>query len=211
MKKILIAVLAVALLFTFSACDDGQSAPAEFKVDDSIAKVAGVEVTLGNMTKKVFSAENGDSESRVEKFGEYGELDCVNITVSGTVSKADCVANAIPMNQYGEETTADKADINYYTDFFALSMLVPENATRCSVNDGLPDGEIENFAKDSTGYYTEKVQWLLADASKTNWTGCGTAETDDGYFYYAFYTADDEEPIKEFFVRVDYSDLEFVD
>lgn len=214
MKKVVIALSIVLMLFAFASCDNSTpGTKAEFKVEASIAKVPGVTVTLEDMTKKAFSLEGGDSEARVTQFGSYGELDCVNISVSGTVKNSDCNDLATPMDATGEPIT-DGSAANYYTDFFEFLMLLPEEAAKYEVSDGLPVRPISNLSGsiDSEGYYHEKVQWLLGDANKSSWAGCGVGETNDGYFYYAFYNeTDEEEPIREFFVRVDYSNLKFTD
>ena len=211
MKKVVIALSIVLMLFACASCDNSTpGTKAEFKVDASIAKVPGVTVTLEDMTKKAFSFEGGDSEGRVTQFGLYGELDCVNISVSGTVKNSDCDKLATPMDASGKPIT-DGSTANYYTDFFEFLILLPEEATRYAVNDGLPARPISDLADsiDSEGYYHENVQWLL-NGPEYSWTGCGNATTKDGYFYYAFYN-ETEEPIREFFVRVDYTNLTFTD
>ena len=61
MKKVVIALSIVLMLFAFASCDNSTpGTKAEFKVDASVAKVPGVTVTLEDMTKKAFSLEGGE-------------------------------------------------------------------------------------------------------------------------------------------------------
>lgn len=202
-KSALVLMLLVPCMFLLAAC----GGKADFKVDASIAKVDGITVTLDKeLTKKEFSTDNGDSQSRVDTFGDLGELDLVTIRVSGTVSRADCDENATAMNAEGD-VVAEGETVVYYTDVFELKMLVPKDATKYYTKDGLPAKEIAELENVEDGYIVEKVQWLLGDANKT-WNICGSADTNDGYFYYSFLN-DSDEVVKEFFVRVVY-DVEFV-
>ncbi len=206
-KTILVSVLVFAILipcmFLLSACGK-----ADFKADASIAKVSGITVSVDDeIVKKQFSTANGDSAGRVAKYEGYGELDQVTINVSGTVSRADCEANALARNANGDPVGADEA-VNYYTDYFEFSMLIPDGATKYKVDDGLPAKDIAELDNVEKGYVVENVQWLLGGADKTGWSICGVADTNDGYFYYAFLNNSDE-VVKEFFVRVVY-DVEFV-
>ncbi len=53
-------------MFVLTACGK-----ADFQVDASIAKVDGVTVTVDKeLTKKQFSTDNGDSQGRVDLYGE---------------------------------------------------------------------------------------------------------------------------------------------
>lgn len=208
MKKFIKLATSLALVFActliFTAC--GQ---ADFKIDANQVKIDGVTITLEKeIWKKLFSLENEDSQARVDQFAKYGELDEVTINVEGTVSRADCVENATAMDANGNPVTADTT-VNYYTDSFEFSMKIPENATKYVVSDGLPAKEIAELENAKDGYIVENVQWLLGGADQTGWTICGNAQTNDGYFYYAFLD-ENEEVVKEFFVRVVY-DVEFVD
>lgn len=204
-KTAFIAVLVALCAVLFVACGDD---PAKFSVDGSIAEVSGITVKVDkDMTKKTFSIENGDSVARVNQFAKYGELDLITIRVSGTVSKADCVENAQAKDANGDDATA--SNINYYTDYFQFKLQLPKGATKLDVSDGLPAKPITEITNIEDGYLVEKVQWLLGDATATNWSICGNATTNDGYFYYGFYNDTDEEPVAEYFVRVVY-DVEFV-
>lgn len=182
----------------------------DYKINTSVTKVQGVNITLdNNVGKKLFSTENGDSESRVNQFAKYGELDVVTINVTGTVSIENCVQYATAMDANGNPVTSNESEVNYYTDFFELSMKIPADATKYQVSDGLPAKDIAELENVKDGYVVENTQWLLGGADKTGWTICGTATTNDGYFYYAFLD-DNDEVVKEFFVRVVY-DVEFTD
>lgn len=178
-------------------------------VNASIAKVPGITVTVDPMTtKKLFSLDNGDSEARVNQFAKYGELDQITINVSGEVSRADCIENAQPRDSQGNAIEGD-AVVNYYTDFFQFKLRLPENATKLGVSDGLPAKPVAEIENIENGYLIENVQWLLGGADQTNWSICGNATTNDGYFYYAFYN-DEDELVAQYFVRVVY-DVTFVD
>lgn len=206
-KSILKTVLAFAVIvpcaFVLAACGK-----ADFKVDANVAKVDGITVTVDKeLTKKQFSTANGDSQGRVDQFGGLGELDQVTVRVSGTVSRADCDENAVARNAKGEEVGTGEA-VSYYTDYFELKILVPKGATQYKTSDGLPARPVAELENVKDGYYVENVQWLLGDANKANWSICGVASTNDGYFYYAFLD-DNGDVVKQFFVRVVY-DVEFV-
>ena len=191
-------------MFVLTACGK-----ADFQVDASIAKVDGVTVTVDKeLTKKQFSTDNGDSQGRVDLYGELGELDQVTVRVSGTVSKADCDENALARNAQGEEVGQGET-VNYYIDYFELKILIPKDATQFKTTDGLPAKPVAELENTENGYVVENVQLLLGDANKTSWSICGVASTNDGYFYYAFLD-DNNEIVKQFFVRVVY-DVEFVD
>lgn len=203
-KTMLVFAFIVPCMILLSAC--GKS---EFKVDASVAKVGGITVKLDKeLTKKQFSTDNGDSAGRVSKYGDLGELDQVTVRVGGTVSVADCLENATGMNETDGVVTGDQV-ATYYTDFFELKMLIPDGATQFKVDDGLPAKPVSELENTEGDYVVEKVQWLLSDANQSSWNICGVADTNDGYFYYAFLD-DNAEVVKQFFVRVVY-DVEFVD
>ena len=201
---ILLAVFLIPCLLLLTACGGGKP---EAKVDASIANVEGITVTLEKTTRKEFK-EGEDSATRVEQFAQYGELDQINVLVSGTVSKADCDANATAMDSEGNPVV-DGSDtpINYYTDFFELQLLIPDGATMFLASDGLPAKPVAEIENVENGYVIVETQWLLGNPG--SWNICGNAETQDGYFYYSFID-DSGEVVDEFFVRVAY-DVEFVD
>lgn len=203
LASLIVALLLIPCLMLFTACGEKDEA----KVDASIAKVDGITVTLNETTKKQFTAKD-DSAARFEQFGKYGELDQINIKVSGTVSKADCAKNATAMDATGTPVSESKQPVNYYTDFFQLSLLIPEGATQFATSDGLPAKPVSDIENIKDGYVIENVQWLLADANGENWNICGNATTKDGYFYYQFLD-DNNEVVDEFFVHVVY-DVDFV-
>ena len=198
-------VLCISLVL-FAACGETKD---KFKTDSSIAKVDGITVTMDkDTTQKEFSIENGDSQGRVDLFGDLGTLKQYTINVSGTVSRADCVENASARDANGDEV-GEEGVVNYYTDWFEFKILVPENATHYKSTDGLPAKPVAELNIDDNGYWVDDVQWLLGDANQSNWTICGNATTNDGYFYYAFLDADGE-IVDQYFVRVVY-DVTFVD
>lgn len=54
-------ILVLSCAFIFTACGNP-----DYKINTSVTKVQGVNITLdNNVGKKLFSTENGDSESRV--------------------------------------------------------------------------------------------------------------------------------------------------
>ena len=200
---ILLAVFLIPCLLLLTACGGGKP---EAKVDASIAKVGGITVTLEDTTRKEFK-DGEDLAGRVEQFAKYGELDQINVKVSGTVSKADCDANATAMDAEGNPVEAgSETPVNYYTDFFELQFLIPEDATQFLASDGLPAKPIAEIENTENGYVIVETQWLLGNPG--SWNICGNAETQDGYFYYSFLN-DEGDVVDEFFVRVVY-DVEFV-
>ena len=200
---IVLALILIPCLFLLTACggDDPRA-----KADVNNAKVDGITVTVNETTKKTFTEEDG---ARFTQFGKYGELDQISVTVSGTVSKADCTENATAMDANGNVIEAgSETPVSYYTDFFTLYLLVPEGATQYGVSDGLPAGPVEELGEVKDGYVAVETQWLLNSATD-GWQICGNTTTNDGYFYYSFNDAEGE-VVEEFFVRVAY-DVTFVD
>ena len=112
------------------------------------------------------------------------------------------------MDATGTPVSESKQPVNYYTDFFQLSLLIPEGATQFATSDGLPAKPVSDIENIKDGYVIENVQWLLADANGENWNICGNATTNDGYFYYKFLD-DNNKVVDEFFVHVVY-DVDFV-
>ena len=208
MKKFIKVATSLLLVCAFAIALTACGQP-DFKIDKTTTKVDGVTITLEKeIGKKLFSLENEDLQGRVDQFAKYGELDEVTINVEGTVSEADCVESATPTDANGNPIESNDGVVSYYTDTFEFSIKIPENATKFIVSDGLPAKEIAELENVKNGYVVENVQWLLGEADQTGWGICGNAQTNDGYFYYAFLDNNDE-VVKEFFVRVVY-DVEFV-
>ncbi|MEG1499606.1 MAG: hypothetical protein RR400_00830 [Clostridia bacterium] len=202
LKGLSLALLLVPCMLIFAACNGPLA-----KIDASTVKVAGIIVSVDEMTtKKSFTKAGGDSEARVTSFGALGELDCITINVAGTVSKKIAAEKATKMTADGKEVAA--GDIaNYSTDFFSLKIKLPQNATKLDVKDGLPSKPIsktENNVID--GYFTDKIQWLLGDAAATpeSFGICGNSTTKDGYFYFDFQDSTGKS-LQKYFVRVLYS------
>ena len=208
LKIFLAVVVLMVTIFTLTACGDKKEEgtdKAEVVVSERIANIGGITVVLGENT----TVDGKDLASRNELYGNLGELKQINITVSGTVSRAECDEKAIPMNA-GEIVEDDASPIGYYTDFFEMKILVPEGATKYGYIDGNPQKlDQEIGLVDENGYFSESVQWLLGAADKSSWNTCGKADTQDGYFYYKFLN-DSDEIVDQFFVRVVY-DVTFVD
>ena len=203
--SILLALVVVACFVCLVACGEKD----KYIIEQSNTKVDGVTITVNQeLTKKKFSTEAGDSEARVNQFAKFGELDQITINVKGTVSKADCVKNAVARDAAGNEVGND-GKVNYYTDYFTLKIKVDESVTKLKVADGLPAKDIREITKQEDGYYAESIQWLLGDANQSNWQICGNTTSNDGYFYFAFMN-DEEEIVNQYFVRVVY-DVTFVD
>lgn len=215
MKKKILTILACFVFvfvggFALTACGDEeeptpQPAP-EVMVSESIAQIDGITVALGENTTKKF--EDGvDLANRVSLYGSLGELKQINVTVSGTVSRAECDEKAIAMND--GNVVEDDSAVGYYTDFFEMRFLVPEGATKVGFIDGNSQKLDQEIGNVENGYYAESVQWLLGTADKSSWNTCGNADTQDGYFYYKFLN-DSDEIVDQFFVCVTY-DVTFVD
>lgn len=184
-------------VFAFVGC----GAPT-YKVDGSVAKVQGVTFSVSQeLGKKQFGET--DSAARQEKFGTETEYDVITFSVKGTVKESDCAKNATACDSDGNVVDGEGV-VNYYTDYFEMSIKIPENVKKIATIDGLPAKGIEELGdRVKDGYYVEKVQWLLGGADKTGWTICGNAETKDGFFKTEFLDKNDE-VVATYLVRVVY-------
>lgn len=198
-SAISLALFLIPALFLLTACGGGE--PDEVRVQ-GVMNVPGVTATVETSAKKSFLAEN-DSAERVQLFGEYGELTEFNVKVAGSVLIADCEKNSTPMDADGNKIY-DDATASYHTDFFELQLLIPDEATKFEIvsKNKTLEGAIENV-KD--GYVVMDVEWLLGVDGE--WGCQGSADTNDGYFYYAFLN-DNDEVVKNFFVHITY-EVEF--
>ena len=199
-KKILMVSLILSAL-TFTGCMGGSLAWA----DNSVTKISGITVKLlSGENSKVFVL-GSDSEERIARFGELGELPLITVKICGNVSKMQLESRTTPITMIGDSghvTTLDE-DVTYYTDYFKLKIRMPKQATKLNKLDGKGPTLIDMVASSQDGFYFENVEYIIGDNDKSNWTYIGDKETNDRYLYYGF-TNDDNEIIAEYFVRVVY-------
>jgi len=204
MKKIKVLLVFVAVCIVclgISSCFSGRLAWA----DDSVMRTNGLSVAVTDTTQTKAFVLGVDSEERIEKFGEFGELRLICVTVSGTVQSAGLATSGTAMTIDGDSVhvTGSSETASYYTDWFKLKIKLPQDATKLNKLDGNGPQIIDTVASVSDGFYFENVEWLYGDANAENWTINGNSETNDLYLYYGF-TDDSNNVLAEYFVRVIY-------
>ena len=205
MKKILIAavVLVVAvgsiiLLRVNATANTTPSTPtnpspiiverSDFEVNTNGAKVGSVNARVNQTTSKRSFVSNGYFADR--GYSGLGELDSIEILVSGMISEAECVTYA-------------SNGVGGYEDYFKLSIKAPANAKSVHVN-GETTVEVDS-SKFLSGYLVNDVRWLDGFSHYGKTYGSEKINC----FHIAFY-GDAVTPISQYFVYITY-DLTFVD
>ena len=210
MKKFLIPamilVIAVGSIVYLGITASASSVPTEepeqqeqipqpdFKVDTTGSLIGGVNVNVNGHTGKRSFVSKDCYQDRF--YYNYGELDSIEISVSGTISRAECATYATAVG-------------GSYADFFKLSIKLPENTNRVAIQDDVfreysTRYDASNFIEDY--FVINQVRWL---------DGIGHYGVMDGAqkincFRIAFYGDAAVSPLMQYFVYVTYN-LTFVD
>lgn len=199
-KRVFVAILLLSAL-SFTGCMNGELAWA----DNSVTKISGIKVKVEDgENSKVFVLGN-DSEERIARFGELGQLPLVTIKISGLASSEQLQSRTTPITVVGNgsHVTSANEEVSYYTDYFKFKIRMPKDATKVNKLDGNGPTVIDMIQSEEDGFYYENIEYIRGDANKSSWAYIGEIDTKDRFLYYGF-TNDNNEIITEYFVRVIY-------
>jgi len=204
MTKLLKNIFMIALLLsavTFTGCMNGALAWA----DNSVTKISGISVKVEKGENSKVFVLGSDSEERIARFGELGELPLITVKVSGKATKEQLNSRSTPITVEGESihVTSGNEEVTYYTDYFKLKIRMPKDAKKLNKLDGNGPLPIDMVQSEEDGFYYENIEYIRGDANKSNWAYIGEVQSGDRYLYYGF-TNENNEIITEYFVRVVY-------
>lgn len=204
MAKLIKNIFMVALILcavTFTGCMNGALAWA----DNSVTKISGISVKVEKGDNSKVFVLGSDSDERIARFGELGELPLIIVKVSGKATKGQLESRTTPITVEGSgfHVTSGNEKVTYYTDYFKLKIRMPKDATRLNKLDGNGPIDIDMVQSEDDGFYYENIEYIRGDENKSGWAYIGDVNTGDRYLYYGF-TNDKNEIITEYFVRIVY-------
>lgn len=194
-------LVCVMICFCF-ACHNGQLAFASNKV----SQVNGVKVELNKSTQKVFILGQ-DSEERVGKFGEFGKLTLINVSISGEFTKEHLgqALTGVKENADGSYIMTNNADeIEYYADLFQLKIRLPKGATKVNELNGKGAVKIDTGKQVDDGYFYKNLIYIVGNKEKTEYKPFTDNQEDDKYYYLGF-SDDNGKILSQMFIRIQYS------
>ena len=175
--------------------------------DATYTKMGGISAKVVDGDSKKAFILGTDSEERIAKFGELGEIAQITVLVEGDVTNEALKENTTAMT--GEvgasHVTSSGETPSYYTDWIKLKIKLPnDDAVKIDKMDGRGPTPIDKAQSIEDGYYYEKVEYIIGDSKQNNFKVTSDIEDgEDNYLYYGF-CDENNNVISEYFVHITY-------
>ncbi|MBQ8749222.1 MAG: hypothetical protein IJZ29_01965 [Clostridia bacterium] len=167
--------------------------------DNSVTQTNNIDVKVNQNSKKAFTY-GVDSEERIAKFGEFGELTQINIKISGETSLDSLKSTTTAVDENGEIVSSD-SDASYFTDFIKIKIRLPKGYVKVNMLDGKGAVEIDKAKQVEDEYFKMNVEWVRLDKNKTSANLVVDENEEDRYLFFEFIDKNDNS-LAQYFVRL---------
>ena len=167
--------------------------------DNSVTQTNNIDVKVNQNSKKAFTY-GVDSEERIAKYGEFGELTQINIKISGETSLDSLKSTTTAVDENGE-IVSNNNDASYFTDFIKIKIRLPKGYSKVNILDGKGAVEIDKAKQVEDGYFKMNVEWVRLDKNKTSANLVLDANEEDRYLFFEFIDKNDNS-LAQYFVRL---------
>lgn len=170
-------------------------------VDNSVTQTNNIDVDVLKSTKKAFTY-GVDSDKRIAKYGELGELTQINVKISGETSLEQLKKTTTGIDEKGNPTNdADKVD--YFTDWVKVKIRLPKGYAKYNVLDGKGCIKIDKAKQVEDDYFKINLEWVKLNKDKSAPTLVVDEGEKDRYLFYEFCDKNDK-VLSHYFVRITY-------
>ena len=196
-KNLCVAFCLLCVVFFATSCYNGSLCWA----DNSVTQTNNIDVKVEDSSKKAFTY-GADSDKRIAKYGELGELTQINIKISGETSLDKLKQTTTGVDESGQ-AASDESKISYFTDWVKIKIRLPKGYAKYNILDGKGNVKIDKAKQVEDDYFKFNFEWVRLDKDKTS----ANLVVDDGetdkYLFYEFCDKDDK-VLEHYFVRIVY-------
>ena len=196
-KSLSCIILVLFIVVACVSCYNGQLCWA----DNSVTQTNNIDVCVLDNTRKAFTY-GVDSETRIAKYGEFGELTQINIKISGETSLDKLKSTTTAVDSKGIATSSE-SETSYYTDWIKIKIRLPKGYAKVNTLDGKGNVEIDKPKQVEDDYFKMNVEWIKLNKAKTNANLVVDENEEDRYLFFEF-SDKDNNSLAQYFVRITY-------
>ena len=199
MKKICsIFCMLILMSITLVGCYNGKLCFA----DNSVTQTTNIDVKYKGNEQKVF-IYGVDSNARIVKYGELGEVTMIKVSVWGKTTLNDLKNSTTGIDESGIPTN-DVSKASYFTDWFKIKIRLPKNYEKVNILDGKGPVLIDRPKQVEDDYFIANLEWVRLNKDKTVANLVTDEGEDDRFLFYEFLDKNNN-VLTHYFVHIEYS------
>lgn len=195
--KILCFLLLGLVSVSFFGCYNGTLCYA----DNSVTQTNNIDVKVEKTTTKAFTFGT-DSDARIAKYGELGELTQINLVVSGKTDLNSLKLTCTGIDVSGKPTNNESETV-YFNDNVKIKIRLPRDYAKINRLDGKGVVDIDKPKEVEDEYLKFNLPWVILNKEKTQASFNTDENENDKYLFFEFLDSNNK-VLAQYFVRVQY-------
>ena len=170
--------------------------------DNSVTQTTNIDVKYKGCEQKAF-VYGVDSNARIVKYGELGEITMIKILVSGSTSLNDLKNSTTGIDVNGMPTNNTNS-ASYFTDWFKIKIRLPKNYMKVNVLDGKGPVLIDKAKQVEDDYFKINLEWVRLNSEKSTANLVVDDGESDRFLFFEFLDKNDV-VLSHYFVHIEYN------